>query len=705
MKHDDAELIERTLEGDQRAFALLVEKYQDQIHMLVWQKIGDFHIAQEITQDVFIAAYQKLATLKHPNRFSGWLYVIANRKCITWYRKKKPQPQSLEETDPMELEEVYYLDYESRQREEAANEKRRALVQELLSKLRESERTVITLHYLAGLSCEEIGRFLGVSTNTVKIRLHRARKRLRKEEAIIQENLSSFEASKQLAENIMNKISDLEPIAPSTSKPLVPWVLSGASAILVFLLIGIGAQYLYRFQQPYDFEATSEPTIEIIEAKHVIDSPNKPKVQNQVRQSEIPNRNNGAAQKPNSQLVDSIQADATKDSKSDDILQKGTTSFSGKVIDEDGNAVPGLQLTIKPVKFSLNPNTDVIPRAPFSSWKRVVTNKQGGFSFPNIDSVSSQLVMSPEAGPDFKIISLEIGDMTFYSTGHHVNMPNWLGKLNFAIETGTPLENIIVTVKPSQMRIRGRILLKDGKPLANAEFGLTVQQRNKETFLFFFRGDGSSSTSSGGAKTDSQGYFVSYHPNEPAEYSVSVEYEGEKVSSRWFRMKEGQRYDKLVFRLKNLEKLRKIRRERTKAQQAIWTVNPQNGHAYKKIQCDSWNDAKTIAAAENAYLVAINDEAEQKWLEARFAENLFYWIGLNTSQNNPSLQWDNGEPLTYTNWLTTEESINESKVPVAVEFFSKRWMPIEADSPFLSVVKHAILEKEDMQVVLTDGVK
>ena len=297
MKHNDADLIERTLEGDQHAFALLVEKYQDQIHTLVWQKIGDFHIAQEITQDVFISAYQKLATLKHPNRFSGWLYVIANRKCITWYRKKKPQPQSLEGTDPMELEEACYLDYESRQREEAANEKRRAMVQKLLSKLRESDKTVITLHYLSGLTCEEIGRFLGVSTNTVKIRLHRARNRLRKEEAIIKENLSSFQVPKQLAENIMNEISHLKPVAPSTSKPFLPWVVSGASAILVFLLIGAGAQHLYRFQKPYSFQAQLDPTIEIVDSSEIFETQLKPDLRNQLGRLDGAGKDNGAGKK------------------------------------------------------------------------------------------------------------------------------------------------------------------------------------------------------------------------------------------------------------------------------------------------------------------------------------------------------------------------------------------------------------------------
>ena len=193
MQYDDSDLIQQTLEGNQQAFAALVEKYQKQIHALAWQKIGDFHIAQEITQDAFFTAFQKLSTLTDHNRFAGWLYVIANRKCIAWHRKKSPQPQSLETTDPVELEEVYYSEYMTQQREEAANQKRRAVVQKLLSKLQESERTVVNLYYIAGMTCEDIGKFLGVSTNTVRSRLHRARNRLKKEEAMIQENLSSFQ--------------------------------------------------------------------------------------------------------------------------------------------------------------------------------------------------------------------------------------------------------------------------------------------------------------------------------------------------------------------------------------------------------------------------------------------------------------------------------------------------------------------------------
>ena len=490
----------------------------------------------------------------------------------------------------------------------------------------------------------------------------------------------------------MEAISNQTPTAPAGNKPIMPWVISAASAIFIVVLLGVGAYQLYRFQKPYSLDSTSERTIEITEAKRVIDSPEKPATRNQVGLTDVQNRNNNVSQEPNTQLVDRAQMDGTRDTNKDNIIQKSSVSISGSVVDTDGNAVPGLELRIKPLK--INENRSMITLTPMSSWERVVTDKQGGFSFVNIDPISSQLVMLPEAGSEYEIISLTIGEFTFYTQGHQRNLPFNFGKLTFAIEPGVSLEDLVVTVKPPSMRIRGRILLKDGTPLANAGFRLTVRSRNKDTFLFIFNKGESRSSSSRGAKTDSQGYFVSYKPNETADYVVSVKYEGETVNSRWFRLKEGQRYDKLVFKLKLTDKHRNNLRERIDVRQAIWSVNPENGHAYKRIQCDSWNDAQIKAASENAYLVAINDESEQRWLEGRFAENKFFWIGLSLEQDGGTWQWENGEPLTYTNWLTTVGSNLVSNIPVALEFSSKRWMVIGPDSQFLSSIKHAIIEKE-----------
>ena len=64
---NDAELIQHSLQGDQNAFAALVKKYQKGVHALAWRKIGDFHIAQEITQDAFLKAYKNLSDLKNHN--------------------------------------------------------------------------------------------------------------------------------------------------------------------------------------------------------------------------------------------------------------------------------------------------------------------------------------------------------------------------------------------------------------------------------------------------------------------------------------------------------------------------------------------------------------------------------------------------------------------------------------------------------------
>ncbi|MDE0637385.1 MAG: sigma-70 family RNA polymerase sigma factor [Candidatus Poribacteria bacterium] len=307
MKNDDAELIQRTLEGDQHAFAQLVEKYQEQVHTLAWQKIGDYHIAQEITQDVFITAYQKFPTFTHYRQFAGWLYVVTNRKCIAWHRKKKIETQSIDETNPTELDEVYYSEYMSQQREEAAKEERRTIVQKLLSKLQESDRTVMHLYYIAEMSCEEIAEFLGVAPNTVRSRLHRARNRLKKEEAVIKENLSSFQLPTQMTENIMQEISRLNPVAPSGSKPLVPLAVSAAAAVLVLLLMGSGTQYLNRFQKPYSLNAQSEPTIEIVDTQIVFESPTEPTVKNKVGNTDITNDSNSAGQNSDTALTDATQ--------------------------------------------------------------------------------------------------------------------------------------------------------------------------------------------------------------------------------------------------------------------------------------------------------------------------------------------------------------------------------------------------------------
>ena len=187
MQNDDAQLIQRTLAGDQSAFNTLVQKYQKPVHAFVWRKIGDYHIAEEITQDIFLRVYQRLNTLKNQNSFAGWLYVIAARYCFAWFEKKRIPMASLDAMPTEELEDLAYTQYHTHQQEEFVSERQREVVNNLLQKLPVSERAAVTLHYLDNKSCEDISEVLGVSPNTVKSRLHRARKRLQKEEHTIRE--------------------------------------------------------------------------------------------------------------------------------------------------------------------------------------------------------------------------------------------------------------------------------------------------------------------------------------------------------------------------------------------------------------------------------------------------------------------------------------------------------------------------------------
>ena len=294
MQNNDAELIQQTLEGDQQAFSALVRKYQKPLHALVWRKIGDFHIAEEITQDIFLNVYKKLQTLKNPNLFAGWLYVSAARRCIAWLKKKRIPMESLEIMSPEELEELAYTQYRAEQEEKIANEQQREVVKRLLQKLPESERTVVTLHYLGDMTCEDIGKFLGVSPNTVKSRLHRARKRLKKAEHIVRETLGGIQLPETLAENILQEIARTKPTAPSGGKPWMPWAVAASTAALVILLVGSGTQYLPRFQQPYNFEATtSEMTVELVDTFFVSASKRKLSVRNQFGNTDLPGKRNG----------------------------------------------------------------------------------------------------------------------------------------------------------------------------------------------------------------------------------------------------------------------------------------------------------------------------------------------------------------------------------------------------------------------------
>ncbi len=254
----DTELIQRTLAGDESAFGFLVDKYKGSVHALAYRKVGDFHIAEDITQDTFLKAYQKLSTLKDPGRFPGWLYVIAARCCISWLRQNRLQTESFDRVKG-EINRQSWTKYADACLYEE--------VRDALESLPESERTVLTLYYMAGMTSEEIGRFFGTSCGAIRDRLYRARISLKEELTMIEQTLGGFQLPPSFTQEIMRRIPNGSlDVAPTTSKPLAPWIAATALTV-VTLLIGLGVRQTATFQLPYSFDAPkSARMVEIVDA-------------------------------------------------------------------------------------------------------------------------------------------------------------------------------------------------------------------------------------------------------------------------------------------------------------------------------------------------------------------------------------------------------------------------------------------------------
>ena len=403
MVDDNVQLIRRILSGDDEAFSILMRKHQKGVHALIWRKIEDFHVAEEITQDTFIQVYKKLGTLEDPDRFEGWLYVIANRRCINWIRRNRAKMnklnmQSLEATRPEEVEEAFYAHYISHQREVENTQWRQNLAKRLLQQLPESERTVVTLHYLGKMTAKEISKFLGVSVNTIKSRLRRARKRLQQQETLVRETLNGVQLSDNLIENVMRHIADLNPTpTPPAKKPLLPWAAFGAAVVLVILL-GMGSQYLLRFQQPYSFDAQSEPTVELVDEPILIDIVARPDVRNQIGRTIIPGKNSGAGMQTSQTplTTNAWDEDAAKFSA---LQWTQSTGPKGSVVYDIFKAADGtIYAAAKTGLYRLTPNaTWVLINAdiPTGQYRVPITEHQG-----TLYTVSADEVLASEDGGD-----------------------------------------------------------------------------------------------------------------------------------------------------------------------------------------------------------------------------------------------------------------------------------------------------------------
>ena len=378
-------------------------------------------------------------------------------------------------------------------------------------------------------------------------------------------------------------------------------------------------------------------------------------------------------------------------------------TLSGRVVDVDGNPIASLPIVIQPFAIvdgrmeSAFLLKEFMPEA-YVPLIKSQTDEAGRFSVTGVKPGPIQLVAQPahlpvdgilspdlyDLAPDADVLSIEIGAVTFYPP-YEKHPP--FGGITFGIEPGAHLENVKVTVKP-RMRIRGQIVFADGTPLANAEIRTYMRRRD-------FDGTGTGS-SSGGSQTDSGGYFVEY-VEDPGFYTVVVEFQGLSATSEQLTLEAEQRYDDLVLTFNSepilIEPTPKwVEPDHT----GQWVLNPANNHSYKRVHCESWEDAQAKAVAEGAHLVSINDAAEQRWLVRIFGTTP-YWIGLTDVAKEGEWGWTSGEPTTYTHWAA-HKLIDADRGEEDYVFMGLspdgRWHKVGSQSPEWKMTRMAILEME-----------
>ncbi len=233
MRMADRHLVDKCLNGDSAAFGMLVDRYKESVYALAYSRLRNFHDAEDVTQEAFTKAYQKLRTLRRWDEFHVWIYAITSNLCKDWIRAKSRRPDR-----------EFIADHSARSLSRYPGNLRDEvdmleMLHAAMDSLPESYQQVLTLHYLGGMDGTEIAQFLGMSPSAIWQRLSRARASLKKE--ILDMMSETYERNRLRAGFTfrvleMVKRVKIEPLSPR----VLPWGISIAAGIIIGIL-GIGS--------------------------------------------------------------------------------------------------------------------------------------------------------------------------------------------------------------------------------------------------------------------------------------------------------------------------------------------------------------------------------------------------------------------------------------------------------------------------------
>jgi hypothetical protein len=381
-------------------------------------------------------------------------------------------------------------------------------------------------------------------------------------------------------------------------------------------------------------------------------------------------------------------------------LQSAATTFSGRVIDEAGHPIAGITIVLVPVQdgngawFPIEVDGREGHDDPIAF--QAETDSEGRFVITDAIAGPVLLGLFPYYKPEAQILRVQIGEMYLYPGGNGVG-----GGTVLALEPGEYIENVEITVQQF-LQLRGKVLKTDGNPLANAQrVKFRVRRLSLDAEL--------DSSTSWTTETDAEGNFVQYIPayvDGPMFYFMSITCGDGSAQLDPIVVKPEDLMHEAVFMFEDplIPDVPRNVPGRFHAgvsaragggldTKGVWVVNPENGHAYKKIRFGGTENAISQAAKEGAYLVAINDAAEQQWLERVFSP-MRTLIGLSDIEEEGQWQWHSGEPVTYTNWAKYEPQDTDKGDEDYVILVGDKWMDIGPGDVRWGFIQSALLEKE-----------
>ncbi len=208
---DDAALVAAAIAGDPEQFAPIVQRYQDAVFAVALARLGNFHDAQDVVQNVFLEAFQRIGGLNDPRRLGAWLRSITIHRSIDHLRRSGQASSVIDASQEIEA----IADGRTRERTGDLRDQ----VMAAIGKLSKTQRETTTLFYINGYSQQEVAAIQEVPVGTVKRRLHDARAKLKQEMLTMVEDVLKSEAPKEDAsQRVYELLAAYRP--PEASKAL-----------------------------------------------------------------------------------------------------------------------------------------------------------------------------------------------------------------------------------------------------------------------------------------------------------------------------------------------------------------------------------------------------------------------------------------------------------------------------------------------------